>query len=326
MNMKCRVCGAEDIIETYYVRDYFIGGKNKYKYILCSRCRSLSLIDIPKNMDDLYKNYYSFETPKKVSLCKLIIYKYILKSSNLLSRVLSKRLQDQDDLPIKSLSKINLNKENSILDVGCGSGSLLKLLNKMGYKNCIGIDKFLKKNIIYPSGLEIQKKDIFSFEEGVKFDVIMLHHVFEHFSNLKEVLIQINKLLSKNGVCIIRIPDVDSFSFFRYKKNWFSIHAPFHVSLPSKTGMKQLINKTGLKIERFMGEQLLEFFFYSMGYELGISDYAEYGNRNFIEKYGVNKIPPLHIKNEIKDAKQRVKQVQKNDLCDWAVYYLKKEI
>jgi hypothetical protein len=62
-----------------------------------------------------------------------------------------------------------------------------------------------------------------------------------------------------------------------------------------------------------------------MGHELGIADYDQNGNRKFIEQNGVDKIPPLHIKNELRDAKQRLKQVKKHNLCEWACYYLKKD-
>lgn len=322
MNNKCRICGFSDSFDTYIAKDYFTGSKNKYNYILCPKCNSLSLTNIPDNLEKLYENYYSFMSPKKVEKYRLMLYKYILNYSNLLSNFFCKILKQQDDLPLKSLAKCNINKETHILDVGCGSGALLTMLYDIGYKNCIGIDQFLKKDIQYSSGLKILKKDFFSLSG--QFDVIMFHHVFEHFSNPKDALIHINKLLSKNGVCIIRMPDIDSFSFFKYKQNWFSIHAPFHISLPSKIGMKELTKNTGLEINNIFGEQLIEFFFYSMGHELSVSDYEKYGNRTFIEKYGINKIPPLHIKNEIKDAKQRLKQVKKYNLCDWVVYYLKK--
>ncbi len=323
MVKQCRICGAVDKLESYFAKDYFTGSKNEYEYILCSICNSLSLVDIPENLKDLYNDYYSFATPKKISTYKLIAYKYILKRTDLLSKFLNIFLKHQEDLPIKSLAKINPQKNASIVDIGCGSGALLTLLYDIGYKNCIGIDQFLKKDIYYPSGLKILKKDFFSL--GGQFDIMMFHHVFEHFSDLKSVLKNINNLLSKDGVCIIRMPDVESFSFFRYKNNWFSIHAPFHVSLPSKIGMKELVKNTGLEIKEIQGEQLIEFFFYSKGHELGVCDYDNYGNRKFIEKYGLNKIPPLHIKNDIKIAKQRLKQVKKYNLCDWSVYYLKKK-
>ena len=319
---KCRVCFQSTDSTLLTAKDYFLGSKKKYDYILCSGCNSLSIEKIPEDLDQLYENYYSFSPPNKVSKVILWIYKYILKKSNLLSKFFCLLLKNQNDLPIQSFQPIKLHTNSRILDVGCGSGTLLCLMHDMGFKNCIGIDPFLEKDINYSNGLKIKKQSFFDLNE--KFDVIMFHHVFEHFPNPKEVLNHLDSLLAENGVCIIRIPNVDSYSFLRYKENWFSIHAPFHLFLPSKKGMEMIVQEAGLVIDKTLGEQLIEFFFYSIGHELGVCDYEKNGNRKFIEKYGIHKIPPLHIKNEIKEAKQRRKQVRKHDLCDWAVYYLKK--
>lgn len=322
MNDKCRVCDQDGKFDSLVAKDYFLGTKLEYKYIFCPICNSLSIQDIPKNLPQIYENYYSFSTSSKISKARFLIYKYILKTPNSISKFLCSFLHKQDDLPIKSLRSI-IHKDDKILDVGCGSGSLLKLLHQMGFKNCVGLDPFLESDICYPSGLHIKKKEF--FDEKGEYDVIMFHHSFEHFSNPKEVLKHVHKLLSKRGICIVRIPDVDSYSFSRYKKNWFSIHAPFHISLPSRVGMAMLAKEAGLFIENMVGEQLIEFFLYSMGHELGVADYEKYGNRKFIEEHGLNEIPPLHIKQEIQGAKQRLRQVKKHNLCDWSIYYLKKE-
>lgn len=121
------------------------------------------------------------------------------------------------------------------------------------------------------------------------------------------------------------MPDVDSFSFKRYKEHWFSIHAPFHLALPSRSGMEKLAEECGLVIEKIVGEQLIEFFFYSMGHELGVADYEHYGNRRFFETHGKKCLPPLHIKNEMDEAIQRLKQVKKYNLCDWSIYYIRRK-
>ena len=323
MSKPCRICGQNKIFSSLVSKDFFLGSKEEYGYVFCPICNSLSIEDIPGDLSDLYKNYYSFSPPSPISWLKFQIYKYIISKSNFISKFFCSILQNQEDLPIKSIEPIKIQKNSRILDVGCGSGTLLCLLDKMGFNNCIGIDPYLEKDINYSTGLSIKKQDFFDLNE--KFDLIMFHHVFEHFSNPKDVIKQVHKLLSKNGICIIRIPDVDSYSFSRYKENWFSIHAPFHLFLPSKNAMEMLVKDTGLIIEDIIGEQLIEFFFYSMGHELGIADYEKYGNRKFIEEHGIKSIPPFHIKNELKDAKQRLKQVRKYNLCDWSIYYLKKE-
>lgn len=322
MHEICRVCGNKEKFSSFIAKDYFLGSKENYNYILCPNCNSLSLVEIPNNLADLYKNYYSFKAPKRISTFKKFAYQFILNNSNFFSKKLSSSLKNQDDLPIKSFQPIDISSTSKILDVGCGAGALLELLYDLGYKNCLGIDPFLEADIQKPSGLSLKKLDFFELDE--KFDLIMFHHVFEHFPNPKDVLKHIYKLLNKNGICIVRIPDIDSYSFLRYKENWFSIHAPFHISLPSRKGMSLLAKDAGLVIKDIVGEQLVEFFLYSIGHELGVADYEKNGNRRFIESHGIKKAPPLHIKNELKEAKQRLKQVRKYDLCDWSIYYIEK--
>ena len=322
MGKTCRVCGHDEKFKTFIAKDYFLGSKDEYEYLLCPICNSLSIGEVPGNLSELYKNYYSFSPPNKISRLKQTAYKYILNNSNFISKFLCSFLTQQEDLPIKSLEPVKLQKSTKILDVGCGSGALLSILNDIGFKNCHGVDPFLESDLDYPSGLSVKKKEFFDLAE--KFDLIMFHHVFEHFPNPKDVLTHIYKLLTDNGTCVIRIPDIDSYGFHRYKENWFSIHAPFHLFLPSRKGMKKNVRDSGLVIKNIVGEQLIEFFFYSMGHELGVSDYERYGNRRFVEKHGIKNIPPLHIKNELVDAKQRLNHVKKYDLCDWSTFYIKK--
>jgi len=321
-NLRCRVCEETQDLEPLVAKDYFLGSKRKYPYSWCPACGSLSIDTIPDNLSELYKSYYSFEEPSKISSIRLQIYKYLINNSNFFSSILSSLLNKQDDLPIQSLRTVDLHSQSKILDVGCGAGSLLRLLHKIGFKDCLGIDPFLENDVTYASGLHLKKREIFDLEG--QFDLIMFHHVFEHFENPKETLAHVSKILSDNGVCLIRIPNIDSYSFLKYKENWFSIHAPFHLFLPSRRGIEAMIESSGLAIKDVVGEQLIEFFFYSMGHELGVADYEDHGNRKFVERFGIKGIPPLHIKNELKDARQRLKQVKKYNLCDWVVYYLRK--
>ena len=321
-NTPCRVCRCQNASKIFDAKDYFLGTEKQYPYSKCSSCGSLSIINIPSEISELYKNYYSFSDPKKISNLKYLFYKYIIKKKGLLSKPILRLLNKQEDLPMKSLNKINIKSTSSILDVGCGSGSLLQLLSQMGFRHCVGVDPFLNKNYIYHNGVTLKKQDFYSIND--KFDLIMFHHVLEHFPDPEKALLHASNLLSDDGICIVRLPDIDSYASLRYKENWFGIHAPFHFALPSRKGMASMIKKANLEIVNFVGEQLVEFFCYSMGHELGVSDYSSYGNRKYIEKYGLSRVPPLQSKAEIRDFIQRTKQVKKHNLCEWSVYYLKR--
>ena len=58
----------------------------------------------------------------------------------------------------KIVNRIGLPKDSKIIDIGCGSGSILAMFRHLGYFNSIGID-------ISPNALELCSH-LLGFEEG----------------------------------------------------------------------------------------------------------------------------------------------------------------
>lgn len=98
---------------------------------------------------------------------------------------------------------------NHILDFGCNTGYLLKLLCHAAPKNTYyGAD-------INPHALNTAKRrnPDFTFfltsqlsQHAEYFDVIIISHVLEHVHDGKKMLDQAHRLLKKNGTLIIAIP------------------------------------------------------------------------------------------------------------------------
>src|SRR5690606_13273065 len=63
-----------------------------------------------------------------------------------------------------------------------------------------------------------------------------------------EILQTANKLLKKDGYCIIRIPTASSFAWEHYGIDWFQLDAPRHIFLHSVDSIKILSEKTGFKL------------------------------------------------------------------------------
>lgn len=102
-------------------------------------------------------------------------------------------------------------KNAKILDIGCGSGYLLKRLKQLGFKNLYGIDAS-KRNIKKIKDKEIKcicgditKKITF---ENKFFDVVFAVAVLEHLmkNDLNKVLGEINRILKNGGLFIIEVP------------------------------------------------------------------------------------------------------------------------
>ncbi len=79
-----------------------------------------------------------------------------------------------------------VDKELEILDVGCGNGSLLQVLQNHGYKNLSGID-LSEEQVIMARKMGLKNVKCaqvteYLHENHNKFDVICLIDVIEHFT------------------------------------------------------------------------------------------------------------------------------------------------
>ena len=115
---------------------------------------------------------------------------------------------------IRSILNIYLtpDKNKNILEIGCGSGGLLKLLSNYGNLSAIELDDFSRKNA--------QKKNICSVKYGklpedisnnTIYETIFLFDVLEHIEKDKKSIKKINKLLNEGGLFILTVP---AFMFF----------------------------------------------------------------------------------------------------------------
>ncbi len=97
-----------------------------------------------------------------------------------------------------------------ILDVGCGDGAMLKLLQESGFDNLEGID--ISKKQVQRSGLEFVKcvdpLDYLQGKTGV-YDVILLIDVLEHLEleYSLDLLQNIKSSLKDGGLLLIQVPN-----------------------------------------------------------------------------------------------------------------------
>lgn len=144
---------------------------------------------------------------------------------------------------------LNLPKDASILDLGCGPGYFLDEMKDRGYTNVTGVtlsqqdvDNNTKR------GHAVKQYD-FSFlpqsdgfiDESV--DFIFLRHVFEHSPYPIFTLMEYNRLLKLGGKIYIEVPAPDCDRPHEYNKN--------HYSIFGATQLKALLDRTGFKADIF---------------------------------------------------------------------------
>ena len=262
----CSICGANGVFPHYEVKEMMFGLREKFDYFQCKNCHCLQLSDPPADMSPYYPdNYYSFNVNKEGKYVgfggwlRKLYYRWSLFGPRFYRRHLG---LDK----FKIMVDLNLNQDSRIMDVGCGNGQgFLELLSYAGMTNLVGYDPYLEKDINYPTGLQIFKQDITA---GIgEWDLITYHHAFEHLPNPLENLKQVERLLSDDGCCILRVPTVSSYAWDHYRENWVQLDAPRHFHLHSSESISYLASKAGLFLDQVIYDSGHLQFMGSEGYQ-----------------------------------------------------------
>jgi hypothetical protein len=196
---KCYVCGNTEDNKHYNVLEMMFGTKEEFDYFECPKCGCLQISKPPKSLSKYYPTDYLCSAKRaEPSVNGLSMFfrnksnrQALFKDSfigKLVNLVYPNGLK-----PYSIISKVPLDLNSRILDVGCGSGGLLYALRDLGFWNLLGCDPYIKEDLTYNNGLQILKVPI----EEVKgdWDLIMFNHSFEHIQNQLETLQTVTKHL-----------------------------------------------------------------------------------------------------------------------------------
>ncbi len=253
----CNICGNIDNNKTYEGREMMFGMRETFTYIKCAKCGCLQIKTIPDNMEKYYpENYYSFNHVQKRNLKNKISF-YLMKHA------LNFRLGKLDPIGLFAttynkyyklehpwLNKKYCSLNSKILDIGCGNGFRLDEMKQFGFSNLTGLDPYIKETTTTPFDVKIIKDELFNIKE--QFDLIMLHHSFEHMANPKEIFNSLFNIISDKGFVLIRIPVADCYAWRKYGMNWFQVDAPRHFFLHTTKSIAILAKEANLEIENII--------------------------------------------------------------------------
>ena len=150
--------------------------------------------------------------------------------------------------------------EKSVLDFGCGHGSLCIDVASSGARKIIGVDlnkeliDFANSNLnhnytIYKDRLYFKSFDLLNENFTDKFDIILSKDTFEHTLNLDKVLKRMHDLLKPGGKAYIGFgPLYNSYNGDHYRTK--TIFPWFHLLIPEKIIIRILNYKNKAKIQK----------------------------------------------------------------------------
>lgn len=224
---------------------------NKFSeyYLKCDICNTL--IRSPRYPDeyffvrndnqDFYGNKYWFEFQKE---------KY--NHANIYQRTRSD-LSERCVYWLKHIFRYKIPPANT-LEIGCGHGGLVALMKKAGF-NAIGteLSSWVVNYASCKFDINVLQGRVEDLNFNQKFDCIYMMDVLEHFTNPKESMETIAKLLKDDGILVIQTPCFreTNYSYEQLVQKNDRFLEPLkayeeHLSLFSERGLIQLLNLIGL--------------------------------------------------------------------------------
>lgn len=146
--------------------------------------------------------------------------------------------------------------EQSIIDIGCGNGAMLHMLQEQGFRHLTGLEPSEKncRGITARWGIRSIQGQLggvdSSFDLHEKFDVVLMEGVLEHLldvqGNVREALFY----LKKDGSLYLNVPDLAAFPACHDLYQQFSVEHVNFFSLPSMQNLMGAFGMTCVAYDR----------------------------------------------------------------------------
>jgi 2-polyprenyl-3-methyl-5-hydroxy-6-metoxy-1,4-benzoquinol methylase len=269
---KCFACNAYGKVLHSKQKDKLFGAPGYWNIYKCSnnQCGLLWLNPMPtvEDIGEAYRNYYthslnigeSNSLPAKakryIKNCYLASrfgytntvnrFTFIQQVFGLIIYLFPARRADVDF----SIMHIPFKKNGRLLEVGCGSGAMLGVMQDLGWHvEGVDVDSSGVK-VARANGLEVHLGDVYSKHYADNsFDAITLSHVIEHVHDPIGLIRECARILKPGGKISIVTPNSASLGHSLYKSSWLHLDPPRHLHIFNSPVLVTLAINLGLKIE-----------------------------------------------------------------------------
>ena len=314
MSAACRVCGAPGPHPALVAREMMFGTREPFEYVACTACGCVQIAEVPADLSAHYPaDYYSFGAGGAGRLrrfAKRQRLRHALGLPSLGGALLTRRYGPS--FVGRWLAPLRPALDSRILDVGSGAGHLLFELRDAGFTSLTGADPFAPEEV-RARGVRVLRQSIHEVEGT--FDLVMLHHTFEHLPDPAETLRSARRLVRPGGRVLLRIPVADSYAFRTYGADWVQLDAPRHLFLHTEDSVGRLAAGAGFEVSAVTHDSSAFQFWGSEQYrrDIPLSD---------PRSYGVDPAASPFTPEEIAAFERRADELNRAGDGDQACFYL----
>lgn len=319
-NLTCRVCGVAEGHAVHRVPEMMFATGESFDYFECADCETLQIVTVPADLAPYYPTDYLglpsavpmvVPTGRARAFLRAQRASYAVGQPNMLGRWVSKAGPSYFPYPWEWFRQAGVGPKSAILDIGCGPGLLLAALRTQGFSKAVGQDKFQRWTIPGVSVTDTSLEQLHGL-----YDLVMLHHSFEHMPDPRSAMQQLARLCAPRGTVLIRIPVANCRAWKVYGTHWYQIDAPRHLVIPSPLGVTILAEQAGLEVFNVTFDSTPDQFACSEQYRQGI---ALRDQRSAFQRRN----SPLFSATQYGDFELRTKQANVSGQGDQACFYLR---
>ncbi|MBS3734135.1 MAG: methyltransferase domain-containing protein [Phycisphaerae bacterium] len=139
---------------------------------------------------------------------------------------------------LRRLRRAGLDRDDSVLDYGCGSGHLVRHLRQSGYARAAGYDAYTP-GWDAPDAL------------AGRYAWVLAQDLIEHAEAPVDMLRTLGELAQPGGRVVIGAPNAAGIDLRRPGRDRHSLHQPYHRHIPSRRALVAASERLGWRLERF---------------------------------------------------------------------------
>jgi 2-polyprenyl-3-methyl-5-hydroxy-6-metoxy-1,4-benzoquinol methylase len=267
----CCLCGALGTLLYQDLRDSLFSASGEWSFKKCSNpaCRLIWLDPMPLEEDigKAYGSYYThrdsasprgnnnllrrgYRFVKQGYLSRKFGYGTGISSwQQLLGTLLYLHPFRRENLDL-SVMCLPARQDGFLLDIGSGSGEMLKRMQKLGWR-VEGVEFDPQACMLARSkGLTVNLGTLAAQNyPDDHFDAIVMHHLIEHVHDPVALFKECHRILKPGGRIVVMTPNSESLLHKRFLSNWRGLEPPRHLYLFSLGSIALAVEKSGLAMK-----------------------------------------------------------------------------
>jgi SAM-dependent methyltransferase len=211
------------------VRDYYLSTGVSVDYVECLSCGLVQQHPIPANISLFYEGY---PVHAEKGFVHESFRRFVLRHVY---------------FPMS-----HINKNHVVLDYGCGDGWFLRRAKEQT-ASIIGFEpnEILARTIQQRHGVRVYADpDKLLSDWSGKVDILTLHFVLEHLTDLESTFAQWSRLLKPGGVLYAVWPNLACREYKVFGERWHGFDAPRHILFPGVDHLQPLLRQHHFLIQK----------------------------------------------------------------------------